>query len=444
MSGLTPLLDHYLAEFARVERELPGADQPWAAQLRKDALQRFIAAGFPGSAIESWKYSDTRPLQKAQYELANTSDVEAEQIDALCPAELDAQRLVFINGRFSTELSKLEATEGLSIEPLSIALQSAQLESSLNQAVNGHGHALSDLNLAFAADGAVIEVADNAVIEAPIHLLTVSTGNTENSQMSQLRHIVRLGRNAFATVIEQQVSLTDDASYYSSSVFEATLADNAQLKRCRLQQESGKAFQVGATHARLSRDSRFHNHSVDLGGRWVRQDTVIDLAAPGAEIHLDGLYVPTGRQHMDNQTRVDHSSPHCISREDYKGILNGHARGVFNGKLVVHKDAQLTDSDQSSAALLLSGKAEVDAKPELEIYADDVKCAHGATVGQLDEQAVFYLQSRGVDEAAARNLLTYSFADELIQRVGIEPLRKHIEKALLAKLPNAEQLQELL
>lgn len=441
MGNLSPLLDHYLAEFARVERDLPGAND-----LRKAALKRFIDAGFPSSSDEHWKYSDTRPLQKAHYELAEPAEFTNEQLEALYPENLDAYLFVFVNGRLAASHSQLSGLpDGVMVNSLAAAMKnSPEKARALNQGLNGHGHALSDLNMAFASDGAMIEITENTKLDKPIYLLSTSNAACDHAAMIQIRHLLKLGKNAQATVIEHQVALDNEAGYYSSSVMEISLAANAHLKRCRIQMEASKAFHTGVTHARLSRDSQFHNHSVDLGGRWVRHDTVINLAEPGAEIHLDGLYVPTGRQHMDNQTRVDHSAPHCISREDYKGILNGHSRGVFNGKIVVHKDAQQTDSEQSSAALLLSGHAEVDAKPELEIYADDVKCAHGATVGQLDEQAVFYLQSRGLDESDARNLLTYSFADELIQRVGIEPLRKHIEESLLAKLPNSSQLQDLL
>ncbi len=444
---LSPLLDHYLAEFARVEKDLPGADLPWLSALRQSSIKRFVAEGFPSRRMETWKYSDTRPLQKQQYEMAQPAVVTAEQIDALCPADMDAYRLVFINGHMAAEHSHTGTLPaGLKLDALNIGVNAdnRKLEKTLNSTVNGHGHALNDLNMAFAADGALIEIEANLELEKPVYLLFLTTDQDE-ARMSQLRNLIRVGRNASATIIEHYSSVGDEpASYFTGSVVEIELADNARLKRCRVQQESGEAFQVGATHAVLNRDSHLHNHSVDLGGRWVRHDTVINLKAPGAEVHLDGLYVPTGRQHIDNQTRIDHSSPDCISREDYKGILDGNARGVFNGKIVVHKDAQRTDSELSSAALLLSGKAEVDAKPELEIYADDVKCKHGATVGQLDEQAVFYLQSRGLDADEARNLLTYSFADELIQQVGIEPLRKLIEKGLLARLPNAEQLKELL
>lgn len=443
---LPPLLDHYLAEFARVENDLPGATQPWVSELRKSALKRFVSAGFPTARMESWKYSDTRPLQKNPFELASGVPVSQSQVTDACPAELDCYRIVFVNGRLSEEHSQLSGLpEGLVLNTLSIDLGvDNKLADHLNVSVNGHGHALSDLNLAFAADGAVIHIEDNTELDKPIYLLFL-TSSQDDAQMVQVRNLINVGRNASATVIEHYGSVEGEQStYFTGSILEVELAEGARLKRCRIQNEGDKAFQVGATHAELSRNSFLHNHSVDLGGRWVRHDTVINLKAPGAEVHLDGLYVPTGRQHIDNQTRIDHSSPHCISREDYKGILDGNSRGVFNGKIVVHEDAQQTDSEQSSAALLLSGKAEVDAKPELEIYADDVKCKHGATVGQLDEQAIFYLQSRGLDPDAARNLLTYSFADELIQRVGIEPLRKLIETGLLARLPNAEQLRELL
>lgn len=449
---LSPVLDHYLAEFARVQPELPGAGHAWTDEIRQHALKRFVEAGFPGNRLETWKYSDTRPLQKQPFEIPVTreicGEVTSQDIAGLSPEGLDSYRLVFINGRLNKAFSDTAGlTEDVSVHSLADSLNSADtnVQNQLGSTINGHGHALIDLNTAFAADGAHISVADDCQLDKPIYLLFVSIPGSE-PLMTSVRNLVLVGKNSDLTVIEHYTGLTSDSASacFTNTVTEISLKDNARLKRCRIQEESIQAMQVGATHARLGRDSYLHSHSVDLGGRWVRNDTVIGLNGEGAEVHLDGLYAPGGRQHVDNQTRVDHISPHCISREDYKGILDGHSRGVFNGKIVVHKDAQKTDSEQSSAALLLSGKAEVDAKPELEIYADDVKCKHGATVGQLDEQAVFYLQSRGIDEATARNLLTYSFADELIQRVGIEPLRKHIERGLLASLPNAGQLRELL
>lgn len=218
---------------------------------------------------------------------------------------------------------------------------------------------------------------------------------------------------------------------------------NAQLNRIRVQQESERGYHVSSFFAQQRRDSRVFNHGFDLGGRLARIDTNARLVDHNSEIHMYGVYAPTGRQHMDNHTRIDHATEHSVSREFYRGVLAGHGRGVFNGKIIIHKDAQKTDSEQACDALLLSDKAEVDAKPELEIYADDVTAAHGSTVGQLDEDAVFYLKSRGVDEDGARAILTYSFANELVQKVGIAPIERYVEAALLAKMPGGRAYADL-
>jgi len=229
-----------------------------------------------------------------------------------------------------------------------------------------------------------------------------------------------------------------DNIYFANAVTEAVTEDNAQLTRCRLQQESAHGYHVSAFFGQQTRDSRIHNHSFDLGGRLARIDTNTRLVGENAEIGLYGVYAGSKRQHIDNHTRVDHATERGISRENFKGVLNDRSRGVFNGKIVIHQDAQKTDSEQSSAALLLSKKAEVDAKPELEIYADDVKATHGSTIGQLDEDAVFYLRCRGIDETGARTILTYSFARELVQMLKDEALEHYVEAALMDKLPGGE------
>ncbi|MGH8562253.1 MAG: Fe-S cluster assembly protein SufD, partial [Nevskiales bacterium] len=313
------------------------------------------------------------------------------------------------------------------------------LHSQLNTSVNGSRTALTDLNTAFMTDGLYLQLADGVALDRPVHLLFIA----DDAGMINLRNLIRLGRNSEAVVIEHYVG-ADDAQTLTNVVTEAQAAPGSRFTRCKLQQESFTAWHLGGFYLDQSSDSHAHLHGVDLGGRLVRNDTHSRLAGTGAEVRLQGVYAPSGRQHIDNHTRIDHLQPQGTSRETYKGVLDGHGRGVFNGKIVVHKGAQKTDSEQSSAALLLSKTAEVDAKPELEIHADDVKCAHAATVGQLDEDAVFYLQSRGVDQAGARNILTYSFADEVIRQVGIEALRKHIEAHFMAKLPNGQMLRELL
>ncbi len=442
MTDNSPLLDQYQAEFARVAPTLPGANQAWLKSEREQALSRFVAAGFPHSRIESWKYSDTRGLQKVAFRPAESMDLSQDAVDALVPADLDAFRLIFVNGRINHALSQFaDLPSGALISGLGSQLDQAAVNSN-PESDSLSPHAFIDLNTAFATDGLQLDLSDGIVLERPVYALFIGAPG-EDGHMMNIHNCLRLGKNTSATVIEHYVSANGEP-YFNNCVTRITLGANAQLKRIRVQQESSQATQVGATLATLKRSSNLQLHSIDLGTRWQRYDSNIRLIEPGAEVHMDGLYVPTGRQHIDNHTCVEHEAPHCISREDYKGILDGGSRGVFNGRIVVHKDAQKTDSEQSSAALLLSGKAEIDAKPELEIYADDVKCKHGATVGQLDERAIFYLQSRGLNEVEARNLLTYSFADELLQRMELPALQKHIEAAVLKKLPDSEQMAELL
>jgi Fe-S cluster assembly protein SufD len=433
--------DHWLAEHARVASGLPG--DGWLRRERADALARFAESGLPGVREESWKYTDLRGLAKQRFTTGQPLALDAAAMRGFLPAGLDAHRLVFVNGQYAPALSDIGTLpRGVSLGPLSAMLPHPDdgLRSQLNATVNGSRTALTDLNTAFLSDGLYLQLADGTALERPLHLLFIASGS---GGMSHLRNLIRLGRGSEAKVIEHYVG-TDDVQGLTTAITEVQAGPGARLLRSKLQQASAGSFHIGGFYLDQARDSHALLHAVDLGGRLVRNDTHSRLAGTGAEVQLHGIYAPTGRQHMDNHTQIDHLQPQGTSRETYRGVLDGHGRGVFNGKIVVHKDAQKTDSAQSSAALLLSKTAEVDAKPELEIYADDVKCAHGATVGQLDENAVFYLQSRGVDEAGARSILTYSFADEVIRRLDIQALRRHIESHFLSRLPNGDSLRDLL
>ncbi|HXG27468.1 MAG TPA: Fe-S cluster assembly protein SufD [Nevskiales bacterium] len=436
----TPVYDHYLGEHARLAAQLPG--DGWLRELRATALQRFVEAGFPATSQEDWKYTDLRALQKLRPQAAVSQPVDAAAIQALRPAGLDAHRLVFVNGHYAPQLSEIgPLPAGAQLGPLAVRLAAPDeaLRVQLGATVNGSRTALTDLNTAFVSDGLWLQLADGVALERPVHVLFIGLGDG----MVHARNLLQLGRNSAATVIEHYVGLAG-AQTLTTAVTEVQAGPDARLVRSKLQQEAPGSYHFGGFYLDLARGSEARLHGIDLGGRLVRNDTHGRLQGPGASIQMDGVYAPGARQHIDNHTRIDHLQPAGRSRETYKGVIDAHGRGVFNGKIVVHPNAQKTDSEQSSAALLLAKNAEVDAKPELEIYADDVKCAHGATVGQLDETAVFYLQSRGVDQTSARNILTYSFADEVIRRVGIEALRRHIEAQFMAKLPNGPQLRELL
>lgn len=447
MTRMSPAIDHYLSEFARVERGLPGQGEQWLANLRRDALDRLVEAGLPSVRQEDWKYTDVRPIAKRSFETRTEEDdaVAAAALDDRGLSDLPAHRLVFVSGRFSPALSDIGALpDGAVLKPLSQALAAPTeaLRNRLGTALDGQASGFSELNSAFMTDGVYLELASGVALDKPVYALFLGRAG-EHPLMANLRHFVHLGENAQATLVEHYAGL-DDGPYLSNAVTEIFAARGAHLARCRLQMEADRGYHVGSAHALQQRDSRIAYHNVDFGGRLARTDTNSRLNALGAETDIYGLYVPNGRRHIDNHTRIDHLHPQGRSREIYKGVLMEHGRGVFNGKIIVHRDAQKTDSEQSSAALLLSKNAEVDAKPELEIYADDVKCAHGSTVGQLDEDSVFYLRSRGVGLDAARSLLTYSFADEVIQAMENRVLRRYVESGLLARLPNGEQIQELL
>lgn len=433
MDQMTPAMDHYLAEFARVQARLPGGGG--TADERKAGLRAFTGHGFPTQREEDWKYTDLRSLAKQAFEVSDRAgDIAEDALADYCPEAMPAYRAVIVDGHFADALSQLDGLPaGVRIVSFATHLNDAAGAHIQHPEIGEQPGSLTAMNAAFVTDGVHVELEAGAVLDKPLHVVTLASGADEQ-RMAQVRHRYVLGDNSQAEIIEHYVGL-GEAACFTNAVTEAVTRANAQLTRCRLQEESVSGYHVSSFFAQQARDSRIYNHSFDLGGGLARIDTNTRLTEPNAEIGLYGVYAPNGRQHMDNHTRVDHVTDHGISREIFKGVLAERGRGVFNGKIVVHKDAQQTDSEQSSAALLLSKRAEVDAKPELEIYADDVKATHGSTVGQLDEDAVFYLQSRGVDETGARAILTYSFARELVQMLGNEALEAYIESALMAKLP---------
>lgn len=432
-------LEHYRQQFQRHGAALPGAK---LADVRRNALERFAERGFPTTRQEAWKYTDLRPLAKRRFQLAEPADAATADIEQFLIPGLDCHRIVFLDGRYQAGLSLIDdLDEGIRLAPLSQVLKENGRD--LNFELGRHATDLEPLNTAFMSDGLYLRLSPGVVLEKPIHLLCLNSGKGTEEPMAHLRHLIKLGESSQATLIEHYTGISDEAPYFSTAVTEIRAGSNARFKRCRLQQESDRAYHVASLHAHQQRDSRIELHSIDLGGRLARTDTHCSLDGEGAEAHLYGVYAPTGRQHIDNQTRIDHVKSHGVSREAFRGVADGHGRGVFNGRVVVHKDAQKTDSEQSADGLLLSKKAEIDAKPELEIYADDVKCAHGNTVGQLDEDAVFYLQSRGVSEDDARSLLTYSFVDEILVKIGIEPVRRYVEQLFLQRLPGTDLLREM-
>lgn len=433
---------HYVETFEQRQDALAGDA---FARQRETGIRLLQEQGFPTRRQENWKYTDVRPILKQAYAPAakETASVTAADIEQMRFRSLNCHELVFVNGVYAAGLSSIgDLPEGTIVRDLASA--SKEYADLINEHVSQYAdpsqNPFTALNVAFMQHGALICLPAGAVIEQPVNLLYLS-GQRDEPFVSYPRNLIIMAENSEATVIESYVGL-DDSNYFTNTVTEISLGDNAGLQHYKIQQESHSSYHVGNLHARLLKDSRLVSHSISLGGSLVRNDIHGELRAEGADITLNGLYLASGRQHMDNHTRIDHLEPHTRSYENYRGVLNEQARAVFNGKVVVHRGAQKTDAVQANANLLLSDQAEVDTKPELEIYADDVKCSHGATVGQLDRDMQFYLQSRGIDAATAKSLLTYAFADEVISRFGLRPVRERLEQLVIGRLPDADLIKE--
>lgn len=437
MNAVIKPSNHYLAEFERLAAGLAGQDAAWLRDLRNAAIARFVECGFPSARDENWKYTRTTAIEKRTFCCDAIKDaVDVEKISRHIAQTGDGPRLILVNGRYFPALSRLNSLPaGAGVVSLNDVLRTRpnRLQEVLDAVVVQERHPFAALNSAFADDGVHITLADNTVLAQPIEVVFVATAALDGHVIHP-RILMQVGANSQAAVVERYVAV-DDAAYFNNAVVEIALGANASLAHYRLQEEGAKAFHIGGVHVRQARDSRYTAHGITLGNAVLRNDIDVQLADTGTHCDLRGLYLVTGRQHVDIHTRIDHLQPCGTSNEFYKGILDGHGRGVFNGKVIVHPDAQKTDARQANKNLLLSDNAEADTKPELEIYADDVKCSHGATVGQLDAGAVFYLQSRGVDEATARQLLTHAFAAEILDEIKLDGLRNYLDGAVVARLP---------
>ncbi|MCG8434844.1 MAG: Fe-S cluster assembly protein SufD [Gammaproteobacteria bacterium] len=434
--------EHYLKTHAAAMPELPGHALPWLRNARNDALSRFAAHGFPTPRDEEWKYTNVRPIEKRLFARAEQDPaLESDRLLKQLGYALPARRMVFINGYYSSSLSEELESDTLTLADINSRLNSHP--DSLAQYFSlqtDNENTFAALNTAFLQDGAFIKINKDRHSEKPVHLIFFSVPAAE-PVVCHPRIVISAAAGSSATVIESFIGV-DGAQNFTNSLTDIYLEAGASLEHYKLQEESLKSFHIGSVRVRQEENSRFISHNTNLGGLLVRNDYQISLNAPHASADLNGLYLVQGRQHVDNHLRIDHASPHTNSGQLYRGVLNGHGRAVFNGKVVVHKDAQKTDAQQNNANLLLSDNAEIDTKPELEIYADDVKCSHGATVGQLDDKALFYLRSRAIDEDTARGLLTFAFADHAIARMKIRQIRDHLESIVIGKLPDSELIKE--
>jgi Fe-S cluster assembly protein SufD len=433
-------IEAYRADFQR-----QSAAPEWLQSLRAHGMARFESLGFPTTKNEDWHFTSVAPIAERTFRAAMTSKagVSSEGSTAGMVARADLQRftfdqpawhsLVFVNGEFSENLSSFAGLGGkVRVNSLSNAIRSGvgRPERHLGKIAAFDKHAFTALNTAFIRDGAFIELQPDAVVDQPIHLIFVSEGQGES--ISHPRNLIVAAQNSRATIIESYICIRD-TPYFTNAVTEISLGEGARVDHYKIQRESEKSFHVGTTQIRQARDSQLHSFSFAVGGSLARTNIYTTLDGNAATCTLNGLYLADGAQHIDNQTSIEHIAPNCPSHEIYKGILDGRSHGVFNGKVYVHPEAQKTDGKQSNNNLLLSPTARVDTKPQLEIFADDVKCTHGATVGRLDELAMFYLNSRGIGPETARTLLTYAFAADVLETIELEAMKTGLEKMVLAR-----------
>ncbi len=430
----------YSINFAEFERSLNGKRNSWLGYVRKEALARFNELGFPTTRDEKWRFTSVSPIAAVPFKPADPRPnlLTISEISRFTVCEAMCTQLVFLNGFYSENLSTVKfLPKGVIISSLANALESHGnlLKPVLAQHASYRNDAFTALNTAFMTDGAFVYLPADTILKDPIHLLFLSTSQTD-AAVSVPRSLVVLGNGSQASIVESYASL-DRGLYFTNAVTEMHVGADCVVDHYKLQRESGHSFHIATMQVMQDRDSSFSSHSLSLGGSLVRNNVNVVLNGAGAECALNGLYVTKASQHVDNHTSIDHAKPACTSRELYKGILDDTSTGVFNGRIVVRKDAQKTNARQTNKNLLLSKNAGINTTPQLEIFADDVKCTHGATIGQLNEEELFYLRSRGIDKDAARTLLTYAFASELLSAVRIKPIQCQIDLVMLNRLSRA-------
>lgn len=432
MSTLTkvadPAIDHFLTEHARVNAMLAGRAEPWLQQLRQQGLAQFAAHGLPTVRDEDWKYTNVSPIAKSFCQWSSPNNTTNLPTISPLPTDLTEHRLVFMNGHFAPQLSTL-STLPPSVQVTNLAQAISQqpqlIEPYLGQIADNQKSGFTALNTAFIHDGAFIYIPRNSTLTQPIQLLFLNTAQPTPS-FNSIRNLIIIEDNSQASIIENYSQLESNLSF-TNVVTEMIVGKHAIVEHYKLLREDKRqTFHIGTLQVQQQLHSQFTSHSFALGGALVRSDTNVVLAAEYTECILNGLYLTADKQHLDHHTVVDHIKPHSTSRESYKGVLADSSRAVFNGKVIIHPGAQKSNAKQSNRNLLLSNNAEIDTKPQLEVYNDDVRCTHGATVGQLSEDALFYLRARGIPETNARGILVYAFVREILERVPLISLRKQL------------------
>lgn len=429
-------LNQHVAAFDTFERETSKHAPPWLRALRTSGISYFADLGFPGPKEEEYRFLNLNPITGFPFSgrlQKGLTTANAPMLELFNFGGMDAHRLVFVDGNLCPELSSpVSESSGLTVNSLEAAIQrhGGFVEKHLGRYSRHERNAFAALNTAFIHDGAFIHVHGKHAAHKPVHLLFIAT--TPN-QVIHPRTLVVADTGTQVRIVEDYVGLPG-LVYWNNAVTEIVAGASAQVEHAKLQRESDAAYHVATIEAHQGRDSRVISHSISLGARIARNDINLRFQGEGCESILNGLYLAAGEQVVDHHTIADHMAPHCASHEFYHGILGGRARGVFNGKIYVRSGAQKTNAKQTNKNLLLSPEATINTKPQLEILADDVKCTHGATVGQLDETAIFYLRSRGIGEELARQILVRAFASDVLNRIQIEPVRQELEKTLTERL----------
>ncbi|HHL73297.1 MAG TPA: Fe-S cluster assembly protein SufD [Bacteroidetes bacterium] len=428
----------YQTAFADFENSLNGgASLPFHA-VRKKAIARFAELGFPSTRNEDWKYTNIAPLLKHQFQpVAEAPDIAAESLAPFLFKGLDADRLVFVNGVYNEALSSVSnLPDGVILDTLENAFttHADTVTQALGKTVSYEEETFSALNTAFARTGVFLSVPAGVVLERPLYILHVS--KTEGREfLAAPRNLFLFGDNSQARLVEGHYNL-DGGTSFKNSVTEISVGADALVEHVRIQDESKDAFHFATTQVEQATGSNYTSVAIDLGGSLVRNNLNVHLAEERCEAHLIGFYFGSGRQLIDNHTMIDHAVPNCESNELYKGILDDRAHGVFNGKVMVRPDAQKTNAFQQNQAILLSDDAHIDSKPQLEIFADDVKCSHGATVGELDDESLFYLRARGIGEQEAHAMLRLAFARDIFNYIKIDAVRERLEELVVERFNN--------
>jgi len=419
--------------------QMETATQPkWLGPVRKAGIASFAEQGFPTLADEDWRFTNVVPITKLNLHPsapAAVNGAESKVITDSVFAELVGHRLVFVNGYFSAKLSNIKAVpNGVRIENLAAALtkDAALIEKHLGKYAQTHKNSFAALNQALFADGAFIHVPAGVEVSEPVQLIYISSAKNSGEAISP-RNLIIAGANSKLTVVESYLS-TGNVAYLTNAVTELVVADNAKVEHVKLQDESASAFHIATIAGEFGRTSNVTVHSFALGAKLSRNNIRTKLVGEGLECILNGLYLTREEQLADHHMIVEHAQPHCASHEYFNGILDDKSKGVFHGRILVQEIAQKTDAKQTNKNLLLSDDATADTKPQLEIYADDVKCTHGATIGQLSNEGIFYLRSRGMSEETAKCMLIHAFAGEIIERIKCEPARAVIDKLVWDRL----------